>query len=89
MSQLSSLALPTIHLGGTGRKMLQDGYDQADESLTAFIDAWQAIEFNARDYYVQQQGEWDRAVIQRQEFTCKIHEIREYIQAHREHLYDL
>ncbi len=50
---MSDLTLPSIHLNGTGRRMLTEDYTTAYNALQAAIRAFQSIEFNARDYYTQ------------------------------------
>lgn len=47
---------PTIHLNGTSREMLSEGYFKAWRELNNAIAAFNAIEFNCRDYYVQPAG---------------------------------
>ena len=44
---------PTIHLNGTGKQDLLDGYIAAFLAVDAAVDALTRVEFNARDYYVQ------------------------------------
>ncbi len=53
---------PTLHLNGTGKKMLTEGYRQAYEALREAEKAMSGIEFNARDYYVQGPEAWTEAV---------------------------
>lgn len=45
--------LPTVHLNGTSRDGLLDGYMAAMDALRLAIQAVQAAAPNARDYYVQ------------------------------------
>ena len=79
--------LPTIHLNGTSRETLAEGYDAAEDALYDLIQAFGRIEFNARDYYVQGPTAWTAAVEARQEINRKIRDIKEYIHAHRELLH--
>ena len=79
--------LPTIHLNGTSRQTLAQGYDAADDALYEFINAFGAIEFNARDYYVQGPEAWSAARDARDEINRKIRDIKQYIDAHRELLH--
>ena len=53
--------LPTIHLHGTPAKMLLDGYNGAVDAVLAAEGAMKRIEFNARDYYVSHNAEWQMA----------------------------
>jgi len=45
--------LPTVHLNGTSRDDLLDGYIAAMDAIRLAIQAVQAAAPNARDYYVQ------------------------------------
>lgn len=49
----ATLAKPTIHLNGTGREALSEGYASAYRAVNAAIDALPEAAPNARDYYVQ------------------------------------
>lgn len=83
----NQMELPTIHLNGTSKDSLQRCYDAADDALYEFISAWESIEFNARDYYVNGPESWTDAVEERQEMNKKIRDIRQYLQDIREHLH--
>ena len=48
---MTDLTLPSIHLNGTGRRMLTEDYTAAYHALQTAFRAFQSIEFNARDYY--------------------------------------
>lgn len=80
--------LPTIHLNGTGRETLQRGYDHAAGKFHDFIEAWGAIEFNARDYYVAGPDAWEAARSERDDLNAKLRAVREHLDAIREHLYN-
>jgi len=60
---------PTVHLNGTSREMLQEGYRVAYSAVTKAIATIQQIEFNPRDYYVQGPEAWSQAV---EEMTARI-----------------
>lgn len=79
--------LPTLHSNGTSQKMLADGYDLAADKLYDFAKAWGAIEFNARDYYVQGPDAWTAALEEREAVNAKIREIKNYLDGMREHLH--
>jgi hypothetical protein len=76
--------LPTVHLNGTGRKMLQDGYMAAYETLEKATEALAAIEFNARDYYVQEDGAYIKAREERNKMFAHLEHVNEYLVAHLE-----
>jgi len=81
------MTLPTIHRNGTSAKDLQAGYDAAADALDAFKQALSNIEFNSRDYYVQNEQAWNQAVEERQEISAKVEAVSAYLQEIREHLY--
>jgi hypothetical protein len=81
------ITLPTIHMNGTSRKSLQEGYDKADDSLHTFIDDWQQTECNARDYYVQGPDAYTKARDERMEINACIKKVKSYLNEMREHLY--
>jgi hypothetical protein len=55
------MIFPTVHLNGTGRDTLSDGYSEAGVAVERAIKALAAVEFNSRDYYVQPAGAWEQA----------------------------
>jgi hypothetical protein len=50
---MNTLTLPTLHLNGTSRDSLLDGYIAALDALRLAMEALQAAAPNARDYYMQ------------------------------------
>jgi hypothetical protein len=78
-----AFATPTIHMNGTGATMLVDGYEAASSALQAFQDAFDRVEFNARDYYVQGPDAWSQALDEREAVFSKIREIEGYLNAIR------
>jgi len=72
-----NLTTPTLHMNGTGYKMLSEGYAEAHDKLRDFVNAWGQIEFNSRDYYVN--NTWNAALAERQDIARKIKEIDEYL----------
>lgn len=83
---MSTPTLPTIHLNGTGRKMLSEGYQAAYVKLQETIRAFHKIEFNARDYYVQPAGAWETARTERDTQLDRLCAVRDYLEAHLIHL---
>jgi len=83
---MTDFTLPTVHLNGTSRQMLADGYLNAQRKLRDAIDAFHAIEFNARDYDVAGSGAWPAAVTQRDCAKAHLHRVRDYLDAHLMHL---
>lgn len=81
-----TLTLPSIHINGTGRQMLSEGYLEAYRKLMDFREAFQAIEFNARDYYVQSSTAFTQARTERDAQHRRIGELMTYLEAHLLHL---
>ena len=63
-SQPEDLICPTLHMNGTGYRMLIEGYENARQAVREALEALAKIEFNARDYYVQGDRPWALAVKQ-------------------------
>jgi hypothetical protein len=80
------LTLPTIHLNGTSRATLSEGYGAAYRALQQAIRAFNAIEFNCRDYYVQPAGAWTAAVTERDAAASHLRSVQQYLEAHLIHL---
>lgn len=81
------MRIPTIHLNGTGKKMLLEGYLEAYRAIRQAKKALTNIEFNPRDYYVQGSNAWEEATREMQErfnalskIENEIEEIAEAIQ---------
>ena len=70
---------PTIHLNGTSKKMLLDGYIEALHALKDAQEALQRIEFNARDYYVQGPDAWNKARDEMADQFGKLNEVEGYL----------
>jgi len=83
-----SVTLPSIHLNGTSRVTLLDGYLHAYQLLCQASDALNSVEFNARDYYVQGPDAWSRATTERDAMRHHIRRLKEYLEAHLIHLSD-
>ena len=82
----SALTLPTVHMNGTSRKMLAEGYQEAYSKLQEAIAAFNNIEFNCRDYYVQPEGAWPKARTERDCAAAHLLQVRDYLEAHLIHL---
>lgn len=81
-----TLTLPTVHLNGTSRQMLLDGYTEAYRKLIEFRDVFNKIEFNARDYYVQSDTAFAQARDQRDAERQRIADLMTYLESHLLHL---
>lgn len=83
---MTDLVTPSVHLNGTSRAMLTEGYQAAYAKLQETLRAFQAIEFNARDYYVQGDDAYRTAVQQRGAAFQQLCNARDYLEAHLIHL---
>jgi hypothetical protein len=83
---MPDLTLPSIHLNGTGRKMLTDDYGTAYRALQTAFRAFQSIEFNARDYYPQGGDAFAQARTQRDIQLHHLAEVRHYLETHLAHI---
>ena len=82
------IALPTIHLNGTGAESLAAGYEAAYEALVAFREKLRAIEFNSRDYYVDGPESWEAACCARVALDQKVNDAETYLITHLMHIHD-
>jgi len=73
---------PTVHLNGTSAKDLWEGYEAAYEAVRAAQDALGKIEFNARDYYVQDADAFTKARDHRIEQRQALDNVEEYLLQH-------
>lgn len=73
---------PTIHLNGTSAKDLWAGYEAAYDAVRAAQEALGKIEFNARDYYVQSPGAWEKAQDHRIKQRQALAQVEEYLLQH-------
>lgn len=78
----TDLTLPTVHLNGTSRKMLAEGYQRAYVAVVDAIRAFNEIKFHARDYYVQPEGAWTKARTERDCAAAHLRQVRDYLEAH-------
>lgn len=83
---LPACPLPAIHLNGTGRTMLTEGYSNAHRALNAFCNALSKVEFNARDYYVLEPDAFDEARATRTKVFALCDEIGAYLDDHLAHV---
>ena len=77
-----NITAPTVHLNGTGYKDLWSGYEAAYEAVRAAQEALGKIEFNARDYYVQDADAFTKARDHRYEQCKALAQVEEYLLQH-------
>ena len=78
--------LPTIHMNGTGRKDLCDGYMAAYKAARRAFDALCDVTCNARDYYVQGDNAYSEARDERDRQLYNLRDLIRYTEAHVAHL---
>ena len=83
---MSDLTLPSIHLNGTGRRMLTEDYTTAYHALQAAIRAFQSIELNGRDYYPQGADAFYQARSQRDVQLQHLSGVQHYLESHLAHI---
>lgn len=83
---IDTLTLPTVHLNGTSRKMLADGYHEAHRKALDLLEAFGSIEHNARDYYVQSPNAYSKSRAERDTQLDNIRGLITYLEAHLIHL---
>jgi hypothetical protein len=64
--------------------MLQDDYMAAYKALGKATEALATVEFNARDYYVQDDGAYIKAREERNKMFAHLERVNEYLVAHLE-----
>lgn len=74
--------MPSVHSNGTNAQNLRSGYEAAADAVRSAIEWTQAVEFNARDYYVQGPGAWDAALAERSANLQKLADVLEHLEAH-------
>lgn len=84
---MNTLTLPTVHMNGTPARMLLEGYDTAMEKLQDAMDAMSAIEFNARDYYVQGSDAFEKAREEKFARMAKLQAVYDELQEITLHIY--
>jgi hypothetical protein len=77
-----NITAPTIHLNGTSAKSLWEGYEAAYDAIRVAREAMGKIEFNARDYYVQDAGAWEKARDHRSEQLMLLDTVEKYLLDH-------
>ena len=80
-----NLTLPTIHLNGTGADSLKREYRAARRAIGAAVDALAAATCNARDFYPQEHGAWERARNERAEAFRLLQLVSDYAELWERH----
>jgi len=69
---------PTLHLNGTSKTDLRDGYLAAHEAIDKAIDALANAELNGRDFYPQGPDAYSQARRERDEALKQLRQARTY-----------
>ena len=80
--------LPTIHLNGTGAQSLKNEYRAVRQAVEAAGDALAAATCNARDFYPQDPGAWQRARAEREEAFRLLRMVSDYAEQWEAHAAD-
>ena len=83
----ATFPLPSIHLNGSSRESLQNGYESAYRATSAAIEAFADNGFNARDYYVQGPEAYTQARVERDKHLTALCDALSYLELHMEDLY--
>jgi hypothetical protein len=76
------IILPTVHMNGTSHNDLWQSYEAAYEAVKTAKEEFKKIEFNARDYHVQEGDTFPRARDQRQEIWKALKLVELYLFSH-------
>jgi hypothetical protein len=71
---------PTVHLNGTSRESLRRDFEAAQRALMEALTALAAMSPNARDYYPQGPGAFDRADDEHQSRMDRVRRVLEEVQ---------
>jgi hypothetical protein len=71
---------PTVHLNGTGRESLRRDFEAAQRALMGALHALATMSPNARDYYPQGPGAFDRADDEHQDRMARVRGVLEEVQ---------
>ena len=96
MTEKVTYPLPTVHLNGTGKKMLLEGNTRILGAINDLKEAINDCEFHGRDYYVQDNdpamdafnddNAFSRAYNERQKHLKALADMKQYFLNHVEHL---
>jgi hypothetical protein len=79
---------PIIHGNGNSGKQLGSQYFEALRALQKFQEAFEKIDFHARDYYPLGDEAWLKARAQRQVQWTNIGSLRNYLDTHAGHCFE-
>jgi ethanolamine utilization cobalamin adenosyltransferase len=88
MTDLAKLAMPSVHLNGTGKRTLLLGYQTAISALNLAIDAVRDTAPHGRDYYVQRNHPIQIAMAEHYARLEKLHQVARELEALAIHVSD-
>ncbi len=91
MTETKEYPMPTVHMNGTGKKMLLEGNTDILHKIHDLEDTICNCVFHGRDYYVQDEDPYSSESYQtalkvRQKHTQALRDFREYIEEHINHI---
>lgn len=85
---MTTPALPTIHLNGTGADSLYAEYRAVRKAIAAAADALAAATCNGRDFYPQDPGAWQQARSEREQAFKMLQQVSDYAEQWEMHALD-
>lgn len=85
---MTTPALPTIHLNGTGADNLYAEYRAVRKAIAAAADALAAATCNGRDFYPQDPGAWQQARSEREQAFKMLQQVSDYAEQWEIHALD-
>ncbi|MEI6716082.1 MAG: hypothetical protein WCO60_20215 [Verrucomicrobiota bacterium] len=85
---MNKQALPTIHTNGNSGPEMLAAYETAHLAFQLFVKAFNQIDFNARNYYVNGDSAWTEAVAARTHICKNLKEAQDYLEEHLNHVFD-
>lgn len=82
------ITIPTVHLNGTSREQLLDGYETTVKAIRKAIEATEQHQPNARDYYLQDGNAFGDAVVEYRKQLSRLAAARDYFMAVYEGILD-
>ena len=88
MNEPTPVTLPTIHLNGTGAANLEAEYRAVRQAVNETTRLLEQATCNARDFYPQEPGAWQRARDERTEAFRLLRQVLDYAEQWEAHAAD-
>ena len=82
----SEYPLPVVHLNGSSKRLLLEGYNETLVEINKAIEKFLLIECHGRDYYPISNSAYSRASAERAKNYKKLLDVKEYLSKHVESL---